>query len=391
MALTIQQILTPQTSAQIRATMVTTLVSLGIPADKWRSGGVASTMLTVVSMTLALFSSLIVSFVSGFFLPTATGQGLVLLAYYVYGVTAPTATFATGAVTLTNSGGGVYVLNPGDLVVQNPTTKVTYTNTGTVNVGANATVTGVQVQAQTVGSAGNSNPGTVTVMVTTLLGVTVSNPTAIAGSDAISDANLRTLCTNKLGALSVRGPRTAYAYAIQVATNPITGAQVNINRWSISASSHTGIVTVYVASPSGAPDSNDVTGVGNSIEAIARPDAVTVNLNAAVAVNYSPTVTFYVRVGNNATVAQIQTAIANAITSFISTYDIGGLPAGDDLNPTFTGLFAGGIYGAAAEGCQSIGVTYVSGSGAQDLAMTAGQVVVDAVTVNVRIVPTMTS
>src|SRR5262252_8236373 len=101
MSLSITDLFTPQDSATIRASMVTNLVSLGIPADKWNKGGVASSILTVVSMALALFSSTIALLIQGFFLPTATGNSLKLLALYVYGVTVPQATSASGPVTLT--------------------------------------------------------------------------------------------------------------------------------------------------------------------------------------------------------------------------------------------------------------------------------------------------
>src|SRR5215472_14795586 len=45
--LDIQALFTAPTSDQIRAQMVTNLVALGVPADQWKPGGVASTILTV--------------------------------------------------------------------------------------------------------------------------------------------------------------------------------------------------------------------------------------------------------------------------------------------------------------------------------------------------------
>ena len=104
----VTDLLTPVTAAQMRTTLVSLMVTLGVRADLWRAGGVASTILTVCANTAATFSSLMVAALSGNYLDYASGSWLVLLAYYVYGVTALPATFASGEYTLTNTGGGVY-------------------------------------------------------------------------------------------------------------------------------------------------------------------------------------------------------------------------------------------------------------------------------------------
>jgi hypothetical protein len=238
------------------------------------------------------------------------------------------------------------------------------------------------------GSAGNANPSTITTLVTNMLGVTVTNPTAFVGVDAPSDADIRLLCMNKLGAMSVRGPRTAYAYAIQTAVNSVTGATVNVNRWSITADSHIGVVYVTIAAPSGAVDPNDLAGVSANIEAIARPEGITVVLAEATIVSYTPTVTAWVQAPAGVTAAAVTTAIGDAITRYISTYPIGGVTANDDANPvtSFTGLFAAGIYGAAAEGAATLNARLFSVKGATDLALTAAQVAGDGVSVAVNLI-----
>ena len=382
---TVQQLFSAPTAATFRAQMVTALVTLGIPADKWRAGGVASSMLTVVSMSLELMAATVAVLVQGFFLPTATGVGLKLLAQFLYGITVPDATFASGDAVLTNTGGGVYNLAAGQYTARNSTTNVTYTNVNAFVLGAGATVT-TTLRATVAGSAGNANPGAIDTNVTSLIGVTVTNPASLVGVDAPTDATIRTLCLNSLGIRSVRGVRSAYAYAVQIATNPTTGGPVNINRWAIDADSHTGIVNVFVASPSGAASTDDVTGVANSIEANARPEAVTVNTSSAVAVAYSPTITIWATLPSGATAANAIEAAGESLTAYISNYPIGGAVAGDDANPSFQGLFASGVAGALAAGISSLGGVALSVQGATDLALTAGQVATDNTTILVRIV-----
>lgn len=387
MSLTVSQLFTAPTAEEIRAAMVADLVSVGIPADKWRSGGVVSTMLTVASMSIALLAALVALIIQGFFLPTSTGNSLKLLAIYMFGVEIPEASFATGNVTLTNTGGASYSLGVGEYTALNPTTKVNYTNSAAFVLGPLGTAS-VPMVAATIGGAGNAAPGTITTNVTVLLGVTVTNPTALVGVDAPSDEDIRTLCLNSLGARSVRGVRTAYAYAVQTAENSVTNAPVNINRYVVSSASHTGDVTVYVASPAGAPDANDVSGVATNVEAIARPEAVTAVVTGATAVAYTHALTIWASVPAGVSAADVKTAADAAVLAFLETYPIGGVTANDDANPSvpFTGLFAAGIYGVLAEAVTELGGKMLSAQGAVDLALTAAQVATDGITLTVRLI-----
>lgn len=387
MSLSVTDLFTATSAADIRQSMVDNLVAVGVPADQWVKGGVASTMLTVISILMALTSSAIASIINGFFLPTATGISLKLLATYMYGITLPEATFASGNVVLTNTGGGSYSQAIGSYTALNPTTKVTYTNSAAFTLAPSSTAT-VPMTATTVGSAGNAAPGAINTNVTSLLGVTVTNPAALAGVDAPSDASIRTLCINKLGALSVRGVRTAYAYAVQTALNSTTGAPVNINRWSISAASHTGTVTTYVASPSGVPATDDVTGVATNIELIARPEAVTAIVTAATALSYAPTVVVWASLAAGTTATDAKTAIDAALITFIATYPIGGVLATDDANPSspIQGLFGAGVYGIIAEAIADLGGKMLSAQGATDLVLTAAQVATNSITTSVRVI-----
>lgn len=393
MTIAITDLLQSQTATQVRTTMVNALVTLGIPADKWRPGGSLSVMLTVIATVYSQFTVLMAQAIGSGFLETASGGWLTLLAYYVYGVTRPPATFASGAITLTNTG-GVQNYGIGQVVFKDSTSGQTYTNTQAVSLGPNASQT-VTIQCTTAGAAGSAPPGEIDTLVTQMLGVTVSNAAAVVGQDALDDPSLRILCQNKLGALSVRGPRSAYAYAISVAVNAVTGAPVNINRQSISRSSHTGTVTIVVASPAGVPDPNDVTGVENSIEqgvpnlsppfSGARPDCVTVDVSAATGVNYTPTLTVYALAAPGLASSDVATQVAAAITSYLSTYPVGGVPIGNT-----DALWGSGVESAASQGTTAKIVSIFNATanieGAPDLVLSSGQVAVDEVTVQAVLV-----
>ena len=386
MALTISQILAPVTTAQARNTLVTILVSSGIPADRWKSGGIAFSILTAAATLFSLTTTQITQIIAYFFLPISTGFGLQLLAQYGYGVTVPQATFASGPFALGNSGGAIYTVLAGQFSVQNTVTGQTYTNVTDISIpsGPPNTVTAtIQIQCTVPGSQGTANPGDISTILTPLLGVSGSNPISLVGIDQPSDAAIRTLCLASLGARSVRGPRSAYVFAIMTATNPLTTNPVNINRWTVSNASHTGIVGILVTGPDGTTDPFDLQGVKNNIELIARPDEVTAITTAATAIPYSPTIQSTVIAPTSVSPSDIQTAMATAVTNYLKAYPIGGQFVQDDAHPGgFQGLVTAGIYGAMAQGAASIpGCIFVSARGAPDLSLTSTQVATNGVTI----------
>lgn len=380
MSASVTDLLTALTAAQIRATMVNALKVLGVPADQWKKGGVFSTILTVVSMLLAMFSALqAMAFAAGF-LETATGPWLRVLAIYVYGIdpSALQPTFASGSLTLTNAGTNSFTYGAGGAIFEDSTTGAQYSNGSSFTLGPSSTIT-ITVNALLAGSASSAPPGGIDTVVTAMLGVTCSNASAVVGLDAPDDPTVRSLCFNKLGAMSVRGPRTAYEYAIQTATNAVTGAPVNINRWTVTPSSHTGTVAIVLASPSGVPDPNDVLGVETNVEAIARPDAVTVTFASATTVPYSQAITVYAKALPGLVPADLQTAIENQLALAFSNYPIGGY-----LKPSTgaTGVWASGIDAAIGE----VSAAIFDIDGTVDLPLTAGEVAVDATSVSVVLV-----
>ena len=370
-------LITPLTSTQIRAQFVTSLKSLGIPADQWNQGGAASSVLTIMSSALASFQNLVVQAIASQFLDLATGSWLVLLAFYTFGVTVPPATFASGSLVLTNSGGGVYTYGIGVATFLNPATGQTYTNQTAISLGALASQT-ITVQATQSGSQGSAAPGAINTIVTVMLGVTCTNPSSVIGLDQMSDASVRTLCRNKQGVLSVRGPASAYRYAVQTAVGAISGLPVNINRSTVPPSSSTGVVTVYVASPSGPASTDDVNGVINNIAVVAQPDCVTVDVINSTGIPYGNTLTVWCN-SNGVPTATLLLAVENALDLYFSVYPISGLhtDAGE-------GLFASGVNGVVGQAITDAGGTIVSVEGATDLALTAGQVATDNTTVIIR-------
>lgn len=326
----------PITADDIFAKVVQTLESVNIPAGDWRDGGVAKTIVYSCCSYAADGVALVSSIVKGFFLAYAEGDFLSNHAEDVYSVIRIAATFATGQVTLTNSGGAVYTISANTLVVSASNTGARYMVTQDFVLPA-ATVSGsvvtpatltVNVRAIASGASSSVAPAEIDTLETPLRGVTVANASSIIGRDAEGDDALRKRCLLKKGTWSPFGPRDAYEYAALSATLT-DGTPTNITRVAISRYSSTGTVTVTCATPSGTPSSDELNAVRTNCEAIARPDSVTLIVQGAVQHATTHSITLWANGGASSTVllANAQAALG----AFYASYPIGGISKADGL------------------------------------------------------------
>lgn len=382
--LTIDDLFTAMTEDQVLETFLSALEGFGIPARSWRKAGAYRTILRVVAKSYAGFTTVMVAAIKSGFLDTAAAGWLTLLAFYVFGVTRIAGTFATGTITLVNAGGGLYTRNPGEFICKCTSSGKQYYNTAAFTLNPNATLTGVPIQAFELGSASNAladgegNP-TIDAMVTPLAGVTVSNPAAVVGTDPETDDALRQRCRNKLGSLSPNGPRGAYEYAVASATH-LDGTPVNVNRSAVSPESTKGTVTIYIASPSGTPTSADVDAVVASVEAIARPDTVTVTVLAATAVPVSKSLTVWAKTTAGLDADTLASLVGDELVALGEGYPIGGIKKTGSPNGY---LYASKIEAAAGEAHDAIFA--IDGVGS-DVLLNPGEVPAITAAITVRFV-----
>ncbi|WP_438041454.1 baseplate J/gp47 family protein [Sorangium sp. So ce128] len=294
----------------------------------WKEGGVARTIIIVISAIFAGFTEVIALAIRANYLDLAEGIWLTLLAYYVYGVERIGATFATGQVTLVNSGGGVYEFEAGEFVCRNPSTDAHYTNVSAFTLGAGETLT-IDIRAVVAGSDGDSSAGQISALVTTMLSVTCSNAAALVGRNEESDPALRQVCRDSLGALSPNGPQAAYEFWAKRAKRA-DGTTVNVTRVWVSPASSVGHVQVYVAGPNGeisgsAGDPNtDLGAVAATIMTRVVPKGVSCTVASATAVNITVTGTAWVQAAANLSDAAWQDMFKSELDAYLSEAPIGG-------------------------------------------------------------------
>jgi len=323
MAFSLKELTQPQTSAQFQTSFYAALTVVGVNTTNWKPGAVMRAFITITCTLLAAASQLVSSLANGIFLPLSTGDWLTLLALHGYNLTRIEATFATGNVTLTNSGGGVYVVAIGDLIFANATTGKTYRNTSAFNINAGPAFTiTVPVSAIEAGVAGGAAVGAISKLETTLLGVTCTNALVLVGSDQETDSNLRLRCLGALGALSPNGPADAYSYFARSAVRA-DGTAIGVTRVAVTKDGF-GNVSVYMATPSTGVAAPDLVVIGNLFKAEAEPQGVTSSALSATPLSQAITYSVWLYDDAPLTVAEFTAAVAVALTAFFSAQPIGG-------------------------------------------------------------------
>lgn len=246
---------------------------LGLSTTSWQSGGMVRTMLALTATGLAQTDTNVSEFNQGGFLLYAsavtpdpsvvpvTGPGpLDFVAWSEFNVIRTPATYATGTLNVTNASATPASYAAGAYHVSNPTTGATYHNVDTITIAA-STMTAITIAADIAGSGGTSGINAITQAVTSIPGVSITNPGQLVGSPAQSNAQLVQTCQAKQAARSPDGAVGAYVYfALQAAPLLATETLLNgdpiivplVTRAQDYTSPGTGLVTTVVASANGA-------------------------------------------------------------------------------------------------------------------------------------------
>ena len=331
MTISLASLILTETRAAIYNYALGIATSLGLPVTSWQFGDPTRSLYHVLSAKLEAFESNITGYIKSGFLDHSEDVWLKVNAEQTYGVDVPAATYAETTVVLTNGSTNLYIIDAGDLTFASSVTGKTYRNTtgGTLAVGPATTLT-VTVVADEAGSASSAGAAEITRLVTALDGVTCTNATAAVGIDEQDESVTKQQCKDMQDATSPDGARGAYAY---FARNPDYGGTAAITRIRTYGDSTTGIVTVYLAGPSGGSSAADVALAQLAIVTWCLPLCHTPIVAAAANVTIAVTYELWLYKSCNKTVAQVRTAVSTALGVLFSQRPIGG----DVVAPATTG------------------------------------------------------
>ena len=368
---TLTGLLIQDDQATIYAAALEIAQTLGLPVTAWQPGDPTRTLFSVEAELLAALEVVVVGFIGSGFLDYAQGVWLQkVCAKQTFNVDVPDATFAETAVVLTNTGGAVYIIEPGDLTFSNSSSGATYHNTtGGTLVASGGTLT-VTVVADLPGSASSAGATEIDTLETALLGVTCSNPAAAVGVDVQAPATTIQQCRDKSASLSPNGPAAAYTY---VALTPALTGINTVTRARAYPDSDTGDVTLYVAGAGGALSGGDVTAVQNAVNVWSTPLCITPTVTSASNVTVAVTYTLWLYKSVNQTTSQIQAAVLASLEALFA----GGQIGGDIIPPATTGNLYQSVIEftiGAVFPAKTFRVSVAAPSG--DTALTNGQVAV---------------
>jgi len=324
---TFSDLISTKTLEEWKRSIVNVAILVGLKTQNWAEGGYTRTLLALFAQLYKTAGDVVRLIAASGFLDTAEGAWLTLLARSVFNVTRIEATFANAAegITLTNGGGGLYTFEPGDLIVAHSSTGKTYRNTsgGTLSPGIGQTLK-LDLEAEEAGTASNAGVGTITVLVSTFLGVTCSNSVALVGLDEEKDEALRQRCRDSLALLALGGIKRAYEFVARSATR-LDGSAVGVTRVRVMPAPGDGTVDIFIASASGAVAGPDVTIVQAEFDEKVTPYGFDATAISASNVALTAPCTIWIPSSLGLTTAEARQAVFDALEAYVQTLPIGGV------------------------------------------------------------------
>lgn len=320
-----------------------TLAARGAKTSSWKPGAVVRTIVYALAILASAFSRLQVLVARSSFLDWSSDEWLTVVARQVYGVIRHQGSFADGVIIASNSGGGIYHGDPGDLIVRSYNTGKEYRNTSAFTIPAGSSGVSIPVRAVEIGTDSNAGVGEVTEMTTPLPGVSVSNPVSIMGTDPETDEQLRARCRASLGSLSPNGPRDAYIHVATTAKRP-DGSEIGVTRVETIPDGY-GNVEVLVSGPVAAMDPFDLAIVTDQIKTLVEPIGVNAIVKNATHLPIDITYELWLRRSSMSNV-QIEERIEASLGIWLSSIRIGG----QKIPPSTQGyVYASAIEAAIAQ------------------------------------------
>jgi uncharacterized phage protein gp47/JayE len=346
--LSFAQLLTPVPLEDWKRKIIEVASAVGLQTQNWSEGGYTRTLVALFAQLYTTAGDVIRIIAAGGFLDTAEGDWLTWLARNLFNVFRIEATYAAApnGITLTNNGGGLYVFDPGDLVVAHYDTGKTYRNTtgGTLNPGEGQTLK-LDLIAEEAGSSSGALPGLITIMVSTFLGVTCSNDVALSGLDAEEDEALRDRCRDSLAALSIGGPSRAYEYYAKSATYP-DGTPVGITRVLVMPATGDGHVDVYIAGPSGAVTAEAVAAVQASFDANVTPYGFSAIAISATNLSIAAGSEIWLPASLSVTTEAAKLIVLTALQDYVQSVPIGGVVIPPSSGQVYASMLLGEVANA---------------------------------------------
>lgn len=361
--LPIDAIITPTPAEEIEQSVLDLCATAGLPVTSWQSGDPFKTIIWAVAQVVAAKSLVEIEIARGGLGDLASPEWAKLFAQAIYNTLFVPAAPATGPVKFTNASGTSYgPFAVGQVTVGHVTSGATYrTQQDALVIPAFGSVDDVPIAADVVGIVGNALPGELK-MITSLVGVTVSNTQAILGADEESTPKLVSRARGRLRSLSPLGPKGVYDFVARTPLDEfdevdgtiLAPTSTPITRTRTVLDEASGDLTTYLGTAAGAPIPADVALVQLGFDRWAEPWGD--NSFAAAADGLAVPVGYQVWIRSSLTAAQVQSLIYAALITYFATVDVGGVVIPPDDGALYTETLENVIHNAIT-GIERVKVT----------------------------------
>lgn len=341
--LTLAQLRETITRSGALASALSTLQSLGFDTTSWNEVSWQRAMVEFFSDRDAALTENVSTLSKIAFNDTSFGDSLTAFADSHYDNQRASAVRARHQVRLTAAtGAGPFTIAASDLTAKESETGegLLFTNEdgGTLSSGGTLDLA---FEAQVAGVDGNVSVGSIDILVTTLVGVTIANidtgsgtSLLTSGADGEGDAALQARNRSKWGTLTWATPASGYEYFAREGSSNI--ARVKVDDGNPRGP---GTIDIYVATASGVAGADDVAGAQTQLNTrhSGSPNPLAI-ASAGTATAFSANV--YVASAHfdeSGTIADSKaTEIESALTAYVNGLPIGGRvlppPDGDGVN-----------------------------------------------------------
>lgn len=333
MSLTLAQIRTVKSRDQWLTDMIGVLAGVGFNSQSWQPGSVQRTIVECFAYVANTLNEAVAAISKQTFNETSEGDALTAFSLSHYSNTRKAAVATRGTERLTGGAvGPPYNVTAGALTLSTAG-GVRFRNLEAFTVPASGTVD-IVVEAETPGIGGNVGDGTITQLVTPLVGVTATNLAGwrtVTGTNEETDAALRARNSSKWSTLSIiEAVDDRYEY---IARQTIANCRVLVDS---SNPDGPGTVRIYLALETGAASSGDAVSVNDAIalQSFGGPDGALAPYHSTIPAS-SQTINFIGTVFYSATLttaAACQTAVEAALRAYVNAAPIGGYSYGSGAN-----------------------------------------------------------
>ncbi len=321
----LEELLSPVSQETVFAQELAVAATLELPATAWQDISIGREILAVNAQLVSNYSvNALAGAGRGGFLTYARGQWLTLCAYEIFDTERIGVRSATGPIGLRNESGAPWTFVAGGVRVLNETNQKTYTNQDGGTIADGDELDTINFIADEPGDGSNlTETDTLSLVTPGIDGITPFYVANLIGQNEEDDPELVTRARSANAKASPNGPGDAYEYYARTTQRP-DGSYVGVNRYNKVQGN--GTVTLYLADPDGALNTQDRQYVFDNVNGNVVPTGFTLFIPEPTCSELAVSLALALTINPSSTETQqaIEERVSDAVIAYFATIPVGG-------------------------------------------------------------------